>query len=44
MAVLQSIEADLLIAGAELITMNPAREVIRDGALGGLCQTNCTAW
>ena len=29
----QIIEADLLITGAEIITMNPAREVIRDGAL-----------
>ena len=29
----QSIEADLLITGAEIITMNAAREVIRDGAL-----------
>ncbi|TPE62196.1 amidohydrolase family protein [Sandaracinobacter neustonicus] len=27
------IEADLLISGAEIISMNPAREVFRDGAL-----------
>ena len=29
----QIIEADLLITGAEIITMNAARQVIRDGAL-----------
>ncbi len=29
----QIIEADLLIAGAEIITMNESRDVIRDGAL-----------
>ncbi|MEN7538576.1 amidohydrolase family protein [Aurantiacibacter flavus] len=29
----QMIEADLLVTGAEIITMNGAREVIRDGAL-----------
>lgn len=29
----QIIEADLLVSGAEIITMNPARHVIRDGAL-----------